>query len=49
MMLGHMGEFTHNDGKPVKFIILFDLDIMDVTILYLNGQLIKSFYIHKCV
>ena len=26
MMLGHIGE-THNDGIPVKFIVLFDFDI----------------------
>ena len=49
MMLGHMGE-THTDGIPVQFIILFDFDIsMDVTILYLKGQLIKSLYSQMCI
>ena len=43
IMLGHLGE-THRDGIPVKFIILFDFDIIDVKILYLRKESCQRFY-----
>ena len=45
MMLSHKGE-TQTDRIPVQFIILIDFD-MDVTILYLKVQLIKSMCIRN--
>ena len=37
------------DTSEVYNIVRFRYQCMDVTILYLYGQLIKSFYIYKCV